>query len=151
VRLLQWARSTGDERVQLVDGELQPVPDPAPLLLRIAAEAVILQDQAEEVLAAVGRREHLGTVAPRGGPLVRRFFALREQLPPSCDDPQLKRLRAALDTILNHHAMQVATALEFLAVEWRSERLAQHVTAFQGLGAAAGQLEDVYEELKIRR
>lgn len=108
-----------------------------------------MQDEAQSVLAAVGRHEHLGVVAPRGGPLVRRFFALREQLPVACADPQLQRLRSRLDTILYHHAMQVATALDFLAVEWRSEQLASQVSAITGLGAPAEQLEHVYAELKL--
>src|SRR5688572_6566064 len=50
-------------------------------LRRIAAEAVILQDEAEAVIQGIRARESLGYLAPRGGPLVRRFFALRDALP----------------------------------------------------------------------
>jgi hypothetical protein len=138
----------GAERVQLVDGPPPPAPDPGPLLLRIVAEAVILQDEAEAVLAAVGRHEHLGRVAPRGGPLVHRFFTLRDRLPRSPADPRLARLAAQLDTILLHHALQVATALEFLAAEGRSAQLADQVSAITGLGAPAGVLERIYRELR---
>jgi hypothetical protein len=137
--------------MELIDGRLDRDMDIA-VLAQIAAEALILQDEAEAVLAAVGRREHLGIVAPRGGPLVYRFFALRDRL---CDEqsagraqPQLTRLANTLDTILYHHAMQVATALDFLAVEWRSPEMAQQVAAINGLGAPAELLEGVYHELR---
>jgi hypothetical protein len=136
--------------VQLVDSEPVPAPEPAAVLLRIAAEAVILQDEAEAVLAAVARHEHLGVVAPRGGPLVSRFFGLREQLPTRCDDPRLDSLRAVLDTIFYHHAMQLATAMDFLTFDGRSEQLHRQVSGFTGLGAPATLLEDVYRELRER-
>jgi hypothetical protein len=137
--------------MELIDGRLGHDLDPA-ALLRIAAEALILQDEAEAVLAAVGRREHLGIVAPRGGPLVYRFFALHDRLADerSADEiqPQLTRLANMLDTILHHHAMQVATALDFLAVEWRSPEMAHQVANITGLGAPAELLESVYRELR---
>lgn len=139
------------DRVELVDLAPAPPPDPAGTLYRIATEAVVLQDRAEDVLAAIGRHEHLGVLAGRGGPLVRRFFALRDELPTDCPDARLARLAATLDTILYHHAMQVATALEFLALEWRSERLAASVTTITGLGAPAALLDEVYAELRDTR
>jgi hypothetical protein len=151
MRLPRPRRRADQERVELIDGRLYHDLDPA-ALARIAAEALILQDEAEAVLAAVGRREHLGTVAPRGGPLVHRFFALRDQLheeqAAAEAEPQLKQLANSLDTILYHHAMQVATALDFLAVEGRSPQMAHQVAAIQGLGAPAELLEGVYRELR---
>ena len=145
-----WLWQGADDRVQLVDSQPRPAPDAGALLRRIAAEAVILQDEAEAVLAAVARHDRLGVVAPRGGPLVSRFFALRQQLPPSCGDTRLDRLRAVLDTILYHHAMQLATAMDFLTFEGRSEQLHRQVSGFTGLGAPAALLEDVYRELRER-
>ena len=151
MRLSRSRGPAGHERMELIDGRLGYDLDPA-ALLRIAAEALILQDEAEAVLAAVGRREHLGIVAPRGGPLVYRFFVLRDRL---ADErlageiqPQLTRLANMLDTILYHHAMQVATALDFLAVEWRSPEMAHQVANITGLGAPAELLERVYRELR---
>src|SRR5205823_1928093 len=101
---------------------------------------------------ADGRREHRGIVAMGGGPLVYRFFALRDRL---ADErlvgeaqPQVTRLANMLDTILYHHAMQVSTALDFLAVEWRSLEMAHQVATINGLGAPAEQLESVYRELR---
>jgi hypothetical protein len=151
MRLLRSRRRADQERVELIDGRLDHDLDPA-VLARIAAEALILQDEAEAVLAAVGRHEHLGTLAPRGGPLVYRFFALqdrvRKEQSTSEAQPQVTRLANMLDTILYHHAMQVATALEFLAVEWRSPEMAHQVGAINGLGAPAELLESVYHELR---
>jgi hypothetical protein len=151
MRLSRSRGPAGHERMELIDGRLGHDLDPA-ALLRIAAEALILQDEAEAVLAAVGRREHLGIVAPRGGPLVYRFFVLRDRLADerSADEiqPQLTRLANMLDTILYHHAMQVSTALDFLAVEWRSPEMAHQVANITGLGAPAELLEGVYRELR---
>ena len=119
-------------------------------LRRIAAEAVILQDEAEAVMRGIRARESLGHLAPRGGPLVRRFFALRDALPRRCGDPGDEQVRAILEVTLHHHAVAVATALEFAAYEWRSERLARQVDAFDGLGAPARQLDQVYATLSAR-
>jgi hypothetical protein len=133
--------------VQLTDCKHEPAAERAQLL-RIVAEALILQDEAEDVLAAVARHEHLGIVAKRGGPVGRRFLTLQEQLPIRCVDPRLDRLRVTLHTILYHHAMQVATALEFLAVAGRSEQLTRQVSHWGNLGTPARQLEEVYRELR---
>jgi len=135
----------------LLDVAATPAPDPSVTLFGVVAEAMILQDDAEAVLAAVGRHEHLGIVAPRGGPLVHRFFTLRDRLPRRDLDPRTARRTAQLDTILLHHGMQVATALEFLAVAGRSEGMARHVSAIRGLGAPAELLEEIYAELKAER
>ena len=117
-------------------------------LRRIAAEAVIMQDEAEAVIAGIRARESLGYLAPRGGPLVRRFFALRDRLPKHCDDPADEQLRAIMDVTFHHHAMALATAMEFCALEWRSAEIARQVDALDGLGAPARRLDEVYAALK---
>jgi hypothetical protein len=151
VRPIRSRRPAAHNHVELIDGRLDRDLDLA-VLARIAAEALILQDEAEAVLAAVSRREHLGIVAPRGGPLVYRFFALRDRLrdeqAAGRAQPEVTRLANMLDTILYHHAMQIATALDFLAVEWRSPEMAHQVAAINGLGAPAELLEGVYHELR---
>jgi hypothetical protein len=116
-------------------------------LRRIAAEAVILQDEAESVIAGIRARQGLGYLAPRGGPVVRRFFALRDRLPPRCADPADERLREILDVTCHHHAMALATALEFCALEWRSPQIARQIDAFDGLGPPARHLDEAYAEL----
>jgi hypothetical protein len=141
------SRTPAPVRVELLDGRPDEPSEVLPLL-RIAAEALILQDEAETVLAAVRRHEHLGWVAPRGGPLVSRFFALRDALPSRPPAPELAAITSTLDTVLLHHAMQVSTALEFLAVEGRSEQAHRQVETLGGLGAPGLALEDAYQQLK---
>ena len=102
-------------------------PPPAPLdrracLRRIVAEAVILQDDAVELLADVRRREPLGELAPRGGPLARRFFELRRQLP-NATDRELARQCETASVVLDHHGTVITYALELLAAEWRSDAI----------------------------
>ena len=99
------------------------------------------------MIAGIRARQSLGYLAPRGGPLVRRFFALRDRLPRRCDDPDNERVRAILDATFHHHAMALATALEFSALEWRSPELARQVDAMDGLGPPARRLDEVYATL----
>jgi len=120
------------------------------VLRRVAAEAVILQDEAEGVLAEIRAHGHLGVIAPRGGPLVRRFFALRDLLPAHCEHPDDERLRHVLEVALHNHALLVSMAMDLLAYEWRSPRLAEAVDRIDGLGAAAVALDDAYAELARR-
>ena len=116
------------------------------LLRRIAAEAVILQDQADVALRQARARAPLGQIAPYAGPLVHRFFRLRERLPRRCADPGDERLRASLDVILHHHALLVATALDLLAYEYRSEYVASAVESME-IGEPGRRLDEVYAEL----
>jgi hypothetical protein len=52
--------------------------DDLAVLRRIACEALILQDEAEDVLEAVRARESLAVLAPRGGRLASRVVALAQ-------------------------------------------------------------------------
>jgi hypothetical protein len=137
-----------------------PAADPLPLevseptaeearrtLLRVASEALILQDEADVVLIGVRTRQHMGVLAPKAGPLVRRYFAMRDMLPARYADPEAERIRAMLDSILHHHAMLLSMALDLLAYEWRSERIAAQVDAIDGMGAPGTWLEELYAEL----
>ena len=65
---------------------------------------MIWQDAANEVLAATSRREPLADLAPRGGPLVRRFCELKARLPESAD-PDVRRIAEALGPVFDHHAL----------------------------------------------
>jgi hypothetical protein len=135
---------------QPLSGHADPPSNPRAAMRRIAAEAVILQDEAEAVVRGARAREGLGFLAPRGGPLVRRFFGLRDLLPKSYEDPADEELRRQLDAILHHHALAVWVALDLLACEWRSERIAQQLDALDGLGEPAAQLDQLYAELALR-
>jgi hypothetical protein len=143
--LPQWLRTRPAVLLDVLPAT--PPVDERALLRRTAAEAVILQDQAESVLASIRAHGHLGYIAPRGGPLVRRFFALRETLPRRCADPDDERLRHVLDVALHSHALVVSMSMDLLAYEWRSPRLADVVGRIQGLGAASVALDAAYTEL----
>ena len=56
-------------------------------------------------------------------------------------------MRAFLDVTFHHHAMALATALEFCAMEWRSPEIARQVDAMDGLGPPARRLDEVYATL----
>lgn len=124
-----------------------PRVDPRAALLRLTAEAIIMQDEAAEIIAGVRARQSLGLLAPRSGPLVHRFFGLRDTLAPHYDDPDLERMRAVLDVVLHHDALLLSTSVELLAYEWRSERLSQQIDSLDGLGTPGRWLEEVYAEL----
>jgi hypothetical protein len=55
-----------------------------------------------------------------------------------------------LDAILHHHALAVWVAMDLLACEWRSEKIAYQLDALDGLGAPAVQLDQLYAELAGR-
>jgi hypothetical protein len=118
------------------------------LLRRIAAEAVILQDDAEALLQQIRAREPLAELAPRGGRLTSRFVALGTALPRS-SDPCVHRLTERLNEVLDHHALMLSTSLDLLAVCWRSERLEDEVDRIAGLGRPARWLEDIRLELLV--
>ena len=126
----------------LTDGE-QGRPSPADAraqLLRIVSEAVILQDQAVEVLA-----ERLA-LAHRGGPLERRFFALRRGLPAPVDADMARQCETA-SVVLDHHGMTIHYALELLAGAWRSQAVVDQLEQLDGLGSPAERLDALYSEL----
>jgi hypothetical protein len=118
------------------------------LLRRIAAEALILQDDAEVLLGAIRAREPLAELAPRGGRLSSRFVALAAGLPTS-RDPCVREYAARLHEILDHHALMLSASLDLLAVAWRSERLEDEIDRINGLGRPARWLEDLRFELLV--
>jgi hypothetical protein len=118
-------------------------------LRRIVAEALILQDRAEELLVELRDERDLGRVAPPCGSLIGRFVELCEALP-SCGDPLMDRHTAALRTILDHHVLMRDSSLALLAAEWRSERLSEQIDRIDGLGAPARRLETVRAEILSR-
>jgi hypothetical protein len=115
-------------------------------LRRIVAEAVIWQDKAEELLVDIRHREPLAELAPRGGPLIRRFCALKQRLPES-NDPAIRRYTDALGPVFDHHALMLNSSLDMLAVDWRSERIVAELERIDGLGAPAQRLDRIRAEL----
>jgi hypothetical protein len=117
-------------------------------LSRIAAEAVILQDDAEQLLRDVRDRQPLAVLAPRGGRLTSRFCALAAALPAS-RDPLVRDYSERLREILDHHALMLSSSLDLLAVAWRSERLEDELDHIVGLGRPARRLEDLRMDLLV--
>jgi hypothetical protein len=115
-------------------------------LLRIVAEAVVLQDKAAELLDEIRDREPLAELAPRGGPLSTRFFELRRQLPPPADLDMARQCRT-VSAVLDHHGTLIVTALQMLSVDWRSPAIVEQLVRLDGLGAPADRLDAVYAEL----
>ena len=115
-------------------------------LTRIAAEAVILQDEAERLLRAIRAREPLAELAPRGGPLTSRFCALAAALPAS-RDPLIRRYLTALREVLKP-ADRLAS-LDLLAVAWRSDHLDEVLDRIDGLGRPGHRLDDIRMDLLV--
>jgi hypothetical protein len=137
-------------RVLSVARDDEPAPPPAEdtwrELRKIVDEAVIWQDKAEELLVDISHREPLAELAPRGGPLIRRFCELRMRLPVS-NDPDIRRIVDVLGPVLDHHALMLSSSLDMLAVDWRSERIVEELERITGLGAPAERLDRIREEL----
>jgi hypothetical protein len=115
-------------------------------MLRVAAEAVVVQDDADAVLASIRAHVPLGYTARGCGRLVRRFFGLRDLLPEHLENSHDERVRSELSTILHHHAELLSLAMELSAVEWQSDRLREHVESLH-LGMPGERLETIYTEL----
>jgi hypothetical protein len=142
-------RSLDDVTAVLLDDDLLPARDAAlRKLTRIAAEAVILQDDAEQLLREIRDREPLAELAPRGGRLTSRFCALVAELPTS-RDPLVQRYTGALREVFDHHAMLLSASLDLLAVASRSERLDELVDRIDGLGRPGRRLEDIRMDLLV--
>jgi hypothetical protein len=129
----------------LPEAEVSP-DDRRAQLLRIVAEAVVLQDKAVELLADIRRREPLAELAPRGGPLARRFFELRRTLPAPAD-LEMARQRETASVVLDHHGTVITYALELLAMDWCSQAIVAQLERLDGLGEPAERLDALYAEL----
>ncbi|HEX4691444.1 MAG TPA: hypothetical protein VH276_12195 [Solirubrobacteraceae bacterium] len=124
-------------------------PDPVARLRRIAAEATLLQDDAAELLDEIAARGPLAELASRGGRITTRFVTLAEELPASAD-PLLRRYCEVLHCVFDHHAMLIASALDLLAVDWRSEAMVEQLGRIGGLGPPAEWLEAIRAQLEDR-
>jgi len=118
-------------------------------LRRILAEAVILQDAADELLATFRDRPALGEIAPPCGRLKGRFVELAEHLPTS-DDPVLVEYAAVVRSLLDHHVHMLKASVDLLAAGPASTRLSEELDQIVGLGAAARRLDAVRTDVLAR-
>ena len=135
--------------VLVADGAAWPHEDRAAAwraLRRIAAEAVILQDEADDLLRGIRDRCSLAEIARPCGALMTRFIALGEALP-TCPDAAVQRRCAVMRAILDHHVLLLNTARALLAAPAGSERIAAQLDRIDGLGAPARRMEDVRRDL----
>lgn len=140
-----------DVRAVIVDereaGQAQRRARALAALAAIMDEAVILQDQTEELLVDIRHREPLADVSPRGGRLASRFYALRGQLP-ELRDPEVQRYTELLRMVFDHHALMITSSLDLLSVDWRSERMVEQLERIDGLGRPAEWLDAARLELR---
>jgi hypothetical protein len=115
-------------------------------LRRILAEAVILQDAADELLETFRDRPALGEVAPPCGRLKGRFVELADHLPTS-DDPVLAEYAAVVRSILRHHVYMLKTSVDLLVA---GPRLSEELDTIVGLGAAARRLDAIRTDVLAR-
>jgi hypothetical protein len=119
-------------------------------LRRLVAEALILQDTAEDLLNAIrDHRPDPADVARPCGDLRGRFVELRAALP-SGGDPDLTRCTEALAQVFDHHVLMLKTSWGLLAGAERSELLAARLDDIDGLGAPARRLEAIRAEILAR-
>jgi len=139
-----------DVRAVLLAPEDPTAGDDLALLRRIAAEAVIVQDDVEHLLDEIRDRCPLAELAPRGGRLTSHLVELAERLPES-RNPRVRAYTRRLREILDHHALMLSASLKLFAVSWRSDNLEAEVDRIDGLGPPAQWLEDLRAELLADR
>jgi hypothetical protein len=116
------------------------------VLLALAEEALELQRDGEDVMAAIRDEGPLDELSLRGGPLISRFEAMRRELP-ACDDPLLQSAADVLDMVFANHALALNAGLDLLAVSWRSQRMRDELHRLDGLGRPATWLRTIRAEL----
>jgi hypothetical protein len=115
-------------------------------LLALAEEALELQAEGEQVMAEISDEGPLDELSRRGGPLISRFEEMRRELP-ECGDPMLRSAADVLGMIFANHALALNSALDLLAVSWRSERMRDELHRLEGLGRPAIWLHTIRDEL----
>jgi hypothetical protein len=117
-------------------------------VLRLAQEGLYWQGDLEDLLGAISDDGDLGELSRAGGPIISRFEAMRVTLR-GIDDVRLRAYTAALDEVFANHAMLLHTALDLLAVSWRSERLRDEQRRLGSTGAQGERLASMTRELKL--
>jgi hypothetical protein len=119
------------------------------VLRRMLAEAVILQDTAEALLARFPERPDPAEVAPACGRVRLRFAQMRQELA-GFSDPDVRRYCASLRQVFDHHALLLDTSMGLLAGAARVEALAARLDDIDGLGPPARRLEAIRARVLAR-
>jgi hypothetical protein len=123
--------------------------DEWPVLRRMLAEAILLQDQAEDLLARFREeRPDPAAVAPACGRIRCRLAQMRLELA-SFTDPDVRRYAASLRPIFDHHGLLLDTSIGLLAGS-ANQALAERLNDIDGLGAPARKLEALRLEVLAR-
>src|SRR3954454_2913073 len=112
-------------------------------LRRLLAEAVILQDAADELLARMRERPDPSVLAGPCGRITERFAALRATL------PERGVYTGPLRQIFDHHILLLKSSLGLLAGAQRSPLLDARVDEIGALGAPARRLEAIRQVLLL--
>ena len=112
----------------------------------IAHEALSRTDDLERLLQAVRDDEPLAEVAPEGGELVSRYFAMRRELL-QVHAPALQPYVGALGEVLNYLGQLLYYAPDLLAVSWRSELLREQQSMVGTIGPQGERLRRIVCEL----
>jgi hypothetical protein len=117
-----------------------------PALRRLLAEAVILQDAADELLGQMRGRPDPAVLAASCGRITERFAELREMVP-EADHVDWRSLRQIFD----HHILLLKTSLGLLAGAASSPVLDARLDDIDGLGAPARRLEAIRRDILSTR
>jgi hypothetical protein len=117
-------------------------------LLRLAQEGLYWQGDLEELLEWIRDDGDLAELSRAGGPIISRYEAMRVPMR-AIRDPRLRPYARALDEVFANHALLLHSALDLLAVAWRSDRLREEQGKLGGVGAQGVRLERLTRELKV--
>jgi len=124
-----------------------PAPGEVAAILLLAQEGLYFQDEVEDVLVEIRDGGDLGELSRLGGPIISRYERMRRDL--RCHaDPALRTYTDALDEVFANHSLLLHSALDLLAVSWRSERLEDERRRLGRVGPQGARLERLVRELK---
>jgi hypothetical protein len=117
-------------------------------LRAVVDEAVALQPGAEQAIRACGGDdEATGDMARRASDLAGAYLALRQRLPSGTGDEYLSARVAQVDRLLHTHQWLLSEAVHMRFSVAPNARRADFARRFTGLGAAAGALARLREQL----
>jgi len=116
-------------------------------VLLLAQEGLYFQEEVEDLLFEIRDGGDLCDLARRGGPIISRYERMRRDLRHHAD-PSLRPYTDALDEVFANHSLLLHSALDLLAVSWRSERLEAERRRLGRVGPQGARLRRIVGELK---